>query len=83
MNTEIKLKSRDGTDNRLIQVGPLKYQLVTPFSYRIGYTDDTMQECSFIDPSGGPLISVGSEIEGHRVKAICNGIIEFEDEDKK
>ena len=81
MKSEIKLHSRGGLDNRLVQVEgePLKFELKTDYNYRVGFKDDNMEECTFIDPAGGPFITVGSEIEGHKVKAIHkNSIVEFE-----
>ncbi len=81
MKHEIKLKSRGGINNRLVQVEgePLKYELKTEFNYRVGFTDTEPKEYTFIDPAGGPFITVGSEIEGHKVKTIHGkGIIEFE-----
>ena len=81
MKPEIQLNSRGGLDNRLVQVEgePLKFKLETDYNYRIGFKDDNMEKCTFIDPAGGPFITVGSEIEGHVVKAIHkDGIIEFE-----
>lgn len=78
---KIQLKSRGGLDNKLVQVEgePLKFKLETDYNYRIGFKDNNIEECTFIDPAGGPFITVGSEIEGHKVKAIYgNGIIEFE-----
>lgn len=77
---KIKLNSRDGTNSTLIQTKePLKYKLETEYCYRIGFKGDSMKECSFIDPSGGPFITIGSIIEGHKVKTIYeNGVIEFE-----
>lgn len=81
MKPEIQLNSRGGIDNRLVQVEgePLKFQLKTDFNYRVGFRDENIDECTFIDPAGGPFITVGSEIEGYKVKAIYrNGIVEFE-----
>lgn len=81
MKPEIQLKSRGGLDNRLVQVEgePLKFKLETDYNYRVGFKDDNMEECTFIDPAGGPFIAVGSEIDGHTVKAIYkSGIVEFE-----
>lgn len=80
MKPEIQLKSRGNIDNRLIQVKnePLKYKLKTDFNYRVGFKEDE-EGYVFIDPPGGPFITIGSEIEGHIVKAIHEGgIIEFE-----
>ena len=83
MNTEIKLNSRGNLDNKLIQTkeDPYKYQLDTPYNYRVGFLNEHKDKCTFIDPAGGPLISLGDEIQGHKVKAIyTRGIIEFEHE---
>lgn len=82
MNKEIKLPSRDNLDNRLIRVGDedsLMYTLKTNFNYRAGVAEDDDSYYTFIDPSGGPFITPGYEIEGHKVKTIHRGgIIEFE-----
>lgn len=81
MKPEIKLKSRGSIDNRLVQLedNPLKFKLKTKHNYRIGFENDSKEECTFIDPSGGPFIAVGSKIEGHTVKAIYkDGTVEFE-----
>lgn len=82
MKPEIKLESRDGEDNRLIRIGgedSLMFKLNTEFNYRVGTITDNPYKYSFIDPSGGPFIRIGSIIEGHVVKAIHEGgIIEFE-----
>lgn len=81
MKPEIQLNSRGGLDNRLVQVEgePLKFRLKTDYNYRVGLIDGNSENYSFIDPSGGPFITVGSEIEGHVVKAIHEGgIVEFE-----
>lgn len=80
MKSEIKLNSRYGFDNKLVQLeeGSLKFKLKTDYNYRVGFKDNP-EECSFIDPNGGPFIEIGNEIEGHKVKAIySNGIVEFE-----
>lgn len=80
MKPEIQLNSRGGIDNRLVQVEgePLKFRLKTDYNYRVGLIDGNSENYSFIDPSGGPFIAVGSEIEGHVVKAIYkDGTIEF------
>lgn len=82
MKSEIKLNSRDGDSNKLVRIGEedsLKYKLESKFYYRAGIIEDNPDEYSFIDPSGGPFITVGSKIDGHVVKAIYKGgIIEFE-----
>lgn len=81
MKPEIQLKSRGGIDNRLVQIEgePLKFRLETEFNYRVGFRDESTNECTFIDTAGGPFIVVGSEIDGHIVKAIYkDGTVEFE-----
>ena len=80
MKPEIQLKSRGGIDNRLVQVEgeSLKVELKTEYNYRVGLKDNGEDGYTFIDPAGGPFIAVGSEIEGHVVKAIHKGgIVEF------
>ena len=81
MKPEIQLNSSGGIDNRLIQIEgkPLHYRLKTEFNYRTGFKDESTKECYFIDPAGGPFITIGSEIEGHVVKAILiDGTVVFE-----
>lgn len=81
MKPEIQLDSRGNLDNRLVQVEgeSLKYKLKTDFNYRVGIENNNEERYTFIDPAGGPFIAIGSEIEGHKVKAIYEGgIIEFE-----
>lgn len=81
MKPEIQLHSRGNIDNRLVQVEGNKYRLETSFNYRTGYKDYPEGEITFIDPAGGPFMTVGSVIEGHKIKALHKGsIIEFEDE---
>lgn len=77
---EIILKSRDNIDNRLIQINEksLKFKLKTDYNYRIGFKDNAMTIGAFIDPAGGPFISIGDKLEGYTVKAIYNdGTIEL------
>ena len=81
MKPEIQLNSRGGIDNRLVQVEgeSLKFELKTEYNYWVGLKDNGEDGYTFIDPAGGPFIAVGSEIEGHVVKAIHKGgIVEFE-----
>lgn len=81
MNAEIKLDSRGIDNNRLIQIEgqPLRFRLNTDYAYRIGLEVEDSEKCVFIDPSGGPFITAGSIIDGHKVKAVYKeGIVEFE-----
>lgn len=81
MNKEIKIKSRYNDIHTLKRLGDEDsklYELKTEFSYRMGMSDNP-NECTFIDPSGGPFITPGFEIEGNKIKTIyANGTIEFE-----
>lgn len=78
---EIRLKSRYAhSDNRLVHVKANIWRLKTDYNYRLIMYHDR-SKIQAIDPEGGPMISVGTEIEGHIVKSIsATGIIEFEDE---
>lgn len=77
---EIKLQSRDNIDNRLIHIEGNKYQLKTPYNYRVGFNKD-FDDITFIDPAGGPFITIGTEIEGMKVKGLYSkGIVEFKDD---
>lgn len=83
MKEVIKLNSRYRENNRLIRIGDetsLRYQLETELNtWRYGIIEDNTDEYSFIDPSGGPFITKGTEIDEHIVKTIHKGgIIEFE-----
>lgn len=81
MIPEIQLESRYGIDNRLVLIKgeTLKFKLKSEFNFRIGFEDSEKNECTFIDPSGGPLIRAGSVIKGHVVKAVYkDGTVEFE-----
>jgi hypothetical protein len=56
-------------DNTYTIVGNLKYWR---FGGREGQNEMDMTDLGFVDPSGGPFIGVGSEIEGrkiHRIRA--------------
>ena len=78
--SEIKLRSRYAhSDNRLVHIEGNKWKLKTDYNYRlIMYKDGG--HIQSIDPEGGPMISVGTEIEGHIVKSISqDGIIEFKE----
>lgn len=63
METKIKLRTHDGSNNYLYLLeSPNTYKLVTQLDYiRGGNTSDGKD---FIDPSGGPMLVVGDTIEG-------------------
>lgn len=59
----IKLHSRDGINNWLEYYGDSTYILHSELDHiRCGYADDSMKEIQFVDPPGGPFMSVGSEL---------------------
>lgn len=87
MKEKITLRSRYSEDenylNRIGDNNSKVYSLQTKFGFRVGIIDDNPNAYSFVDPSGGPFIQKGTEIDGMIVKSIIgegnNGvIIEFE-----
>lgn len=85
MKTQIRLNSRYGDKNYLNRIGgedSKRYFLQSEYNYRVGLVEDNPNEYSFVDPSGGPFISKGSNIDGNIVKSISRGdegvVIEFE-----
>ena len=76
MDKIIELKGRYST-HKLKQLSPVKkgresktYKLVLGSEedvIRSGYTEENNV---YIDPSGGPFITIGSVIKGHKVKSI-------------
>lgn len=54
-------------DNTYTIVGDLKYWR---YGGREGQDRMDMNDLGFVDPSGGPFISVGSEIEGRKIVRI-------------
>ena len=60
---KIKLKSHDGSNNYLeeIEGRPNEYRLVTSYNFlRGGYIGEHQH---FIDPSGGPMIVEGEQLD--------------------
>ena len=71
----IKLSNRYKDKNYLRQIGDKEYKYEGNLEYlRIGYSTDDKYKIEFIDPSGGPFLSVGSEIFGieGKIKEINN-----------
>lgn len=72
METKIRLRTHDGSNNYLEQIKdrPNTYRLVTSINYiRGGQISDGRE---FIDPSGGPMFVVGEKIDGtdYMIKSI-------------
>jgi len=82
----IKLYNRYGDDVHLEPISENKYILKCSGEHvRVGFDSDEdykNHNYSFIDPPGGPFISVGKEIDGMKVSKIGvednEWIIEFE-----
>ena len=71
MEKIIKLHSRLGNNNHLELINDKTYVLKTTYPYvRVGYLDDSRDSAKFIDPSGGPMISVGDKLGESKVKSI-------------
>lgn len=60
--SRIKLHSRDRTNNWLEHCEGNTYLLHSEYSVRVGYMDSDKEMIAFIDPSGGPFMSVGKTI---------------------
>ena len=66
MGKKIKLQTHDGSNNYLeeLEGRPNQYKLVTPFpTLRGGYLPSDNGDVEFVDPSGGPMIVVGHQLE--------------------
>lgn len=80
MKKEIKLNSRYGDKNILVQVdgSDHQYTLNAEYPYREGSTDG---ERKFIDPSGGPMMVEGTYLPEANayIESIENGVITFKE----
>lgn len=75
----IKLESRyKDVDSKLVKVKNNKYLLETNSNYvRIGHTEN--RAIYTIDLEGGPMINIGDNIQGKKIKSIKEQfVIEFE-----
>ena len=69
------MKNRHGVEYRFEEISPGIYTIQGDLRYwRFGGKDGTsgvdMTDLGFVDPSGGPFLAVGGEIEGHRIRRI-------------
>lgn len=81
---KIKLESRYIGDNNYLEAvddSSKKYLLKSDYAISVGIDKDS-ESYSFVDPSGGPFIQVGTVIEDMTVKSIKQSdkgiLIEFE-----
>lgn len=74
---KISLPNRDGDNTYLEQIGNSDlWHLVTPYSYRL-IGENPIKA---IDPSGGPMLCVGSTIQNKKITDITfGGILKLED----
>lgn len=79
---KVKLPNRYNERVYLERVGDNKYKLICWTYLRIGIINNNDDQYSFVDPCGGPMISVGSKLPVGTVKSIGrddkNYIIEVE-----
>ena len=69
------MKNRYGTEYEFVNLGNDTYTFTGDldhwrFGGREGVEGVSMDDLGFVDPSGGPFIAVGDEVEGHKVKRI-------------
>ena len=69
------MKNRHGVDYHFEEISPGTYTIRGDLRYwRFGGKDGTsgvdMADLGFVDPSGGPFLAVGGDIEGHRIRRI-------------
>lgn len=67
---KIKLDSRDYMNNYLLEVEKNKFKLVTELDCIRVIMDSEHNNIKSIDPPGGPMITVGTDIQGKIVRAI-------------
>jgi len=71
------MKNRYGNEYHFEKTGDNEYTIKGDLSYwrfggREGVEGFDMSNLGFADPSGGPFISIGYEIEGRKVTNIAN-----------
>ena len=69
------MKNRHGVEYRFEEISAGVYTIRGDlrhwrFGARDGAPGVDMTNLGFVEPSGGPLIAIGSEIEGHRIRHI-------------
>lgn len=70
------MRNRYGTEYEYVNLGNDKYTITGDLEYwRFGGKEGeelNMDDLGFVDPSGGPFISIGYEIDGKSVKRISS-----------
>lgn len=71
LKNKVKLPNRDNKEVYLEKIEDTKYKLVHNSSYvRLGFIKDMKDKYSFIDLSGGPMISLKDKLPVGIVKSI-------------
>ena len=71
LKNKVKLPNRDNEEVYLEKIEDTKYKLVHNSSYvRLGFIKDMKDKYSFIDLSGGPMISLKDKLPVGTVKSI-------------
>ena len=71
LKNKVKLPNRDNKEVYLEKIEDTKYKLVHKSSYvRLGFIKDMKDKYSFIDLSGGPMISLKDKLSIGVVKSI-------------
>lgn len=83
LKNKVKLPNRDNKEVYLEKIEDTKYKLVHNSSYvRLGFIKDMKDKYSFIDLSGGPMISLKDKLPVGTVKSISridgNYVIDIE-----
>lgn len=66
------MKNRHGDEYWFEEINPNTYTIRGDLKYwrfggHEGASDIDMEDLGFVDPSGGPFIAIGHDIEGHKV----------------
>jgi len=69
------MRNRDGNEYNFEKIDNNTYTIVGELSYwrfggREGQNEIDMNDLGFVDPSGGPFVSVGGMIEGRKINRI-------------
>jgi hypothetical protein len=69
------MKNRYGNEYEFVQIDENTYTIVGDLKYwryggREGQTEMDFDDLGFVDPSGGPFIELGSQIQGRTVTGI-------------
>ena len=69
------MKNRHGVEYHFEEISPGVYTIRGDLKYwrfggHEGVSGVDMSDLGFVDPSGGPFLAIGGDIEGHRIRRI-------------